>query len=311
MKKWMLLFCIFGIYVTSKAIDHDIAKHIIDIRNNLLSQKFLCEMLLAEQFKQVGYLEICNNKHGTETFNSLYAYFDELIEFLQTNPVWAQKLYSAKERFIRSKDRNYYATDFFGFYDESKKEGRSQISFYYSSHFHEFICSNYPEFNQVSKIIRFLDACLEIQKSYENIFEEATAELSLKKIFSSEYGHPPILFKVIKYLPSYIATRPHYDGTVLSLFLDSTDNQSLLLSPYKSSFTVDDFSSPLRKFSRLDNQNSILLIPGTLLREFSIYPTPHIVAQSGKVRYSTIAFAMRPNYIPPKNEFSPLPNFKH
>ncbi len=53
--------------------------------------------------------------------------FDELIGFLQTNPVWAQKLYSAKERFIRSKDRNYYSTDFFGFYDESEKQGRSQF----------------------------------------------------------------------------------------------------------------------------------------------------------------------------------------
>ena len=82
----------------------------------------------------------------------------------------------------------------------------------------------------------------------------------------------------------------------------------LLINPH---YTVDDFSSPLREFSRSHNQNSILLIPGVLLTEFSIYPTPHIVAQSGKIRYATIAFAMRPNYIPQKIEFSPLPNFKH
>ena len=277
----------------------------------LFAFQSLCAIPLAEQFKQAGYVEICDKKHGTATFDSLYAYFDELIEFLQTNPVWAQKLYSAKERFIRSKDRNYYSTDFFGFYDESEREGRSQISFYYSTHFHEFICSHYPEFNQVPEIIRFFEACREIQKPYGNLFDEAAAELGLETIFSSKYGHPPILFKVIKYLPSYIATRPHYDGTAFSLFLDSTDNQSLLLSPYKSSFTVDDFSSPLRKFSRAHNQNSILLIPGVLLTEFSIYPTPHIVTQSGKIRYATIAFAMRPNYIPQKTEFSPLPNFKH
>ncbi|WP_068469925.1 hypothetical protein [Candidatus Protochlamydia phocaeensis] len=265
---------------------------------------------LAEQFKQTGYVEICNKEHGTATFDSLYASFDELIEFLQTNPVWAQKLYAAKERFIRSKDRHYYSTDFFGFYDESKREGRSQISFYYSTHFHEFICSHYPEFNQVPEIIRFFDACHEIQKPYGNLFDEAAAELGLEAIFSSEYGQPPILFKIIKYLPSYFATRPHYDGTAFSLFLDSTDNQSLLLSPYKSSFTVEDFSSPLREFSRGDNQNSILLIPGVLLAEFSIYPTPHIVVQNGKIRYATVAFAMRPNCIPQKTEFSSLPDFK-
>lgn len=260
---------------------------------------------LLEQFKKIGYVEICNDKHGAATFDSLYAYFDELIEFLQTNPVWAQKLYIAKERFIRSKERNYYSTNFFGFYDESSRKEKCLISFYYSTHFHEFICSHYPEFNEVPQIVGFLEACLKIQKPYGNLFDEIAAELGLETIFSSEYNSPPILFKVIKYLPSYIATRPHYDGTAFSLFLDSTDNQSLLLSPYKSSFTMNDFSSPPREC----NQNSILLIPGMLLAEFSIYPTPHIVTQSGKIRYATIAFAMRPNYTPQKIELSPLPNF--
>jgi len=262
-------------------------------------------MPLAEQFKRNGYVEICPQKQAAATFDSLYAYFDELIELLQTNPVWAQKLFSAKERFIRSKNKNYYSTNFFGFYDESK--GRSQISFYYSTHFHEFICSHFPELNWAPEIIRFFEACLEIQKPYGRLFDETAAELGLETIFSSKLEHPPLLLKVVKYLPSYIATRPHYDGTAFSLFLDSTDNQSLLLSPYKNSLTVDDFSSPQREFSRW--QNSTLLIPGSLLTEFSIFPTPHIVAQSGKIRYATIAFAMRPNYIHPKFEYSPLPNF--
>ncbi len=265
----------------------------------------LCAIPFAEQFKHAGYVEICDQKQHAKTFNSLYASFDEFIEFLQTSPVWVQKLYIAKERFIRSKDRNYYSTDFFGLYDDSKKEGRGQISFYYSTHFHEFICSRYPEFNHVPEIIRFFEACLEIQKPYGNLFEKVAAELGLKTIFSSVYGQPPILFKVVKYFPSYIARTPHYDGTAFSLFLDSTDNESLLLSPYQSSFTVDDFSSPKREFS-----NSILLIPGVLLTEFSIYPTPHIVVHRGKIRYATIAFAMRPHYVPQKTEHSPLPNFQ-
>jgi hypothetical protein len=269
----------------------------------------LCAASLAEQFKQRGYLEICDEKHGAATFDSLYADFDKLIKFLQINPFWAQQLYNAKERFIRSKDRNYYSTYFFGFYDESGRKGRSQISFYYSPHFHEFLCTHFPEFSRIPEIIRFFDACLEIQKPYGNLFDEAARGLGLETIFSSKYDHPPILFKVIKYFPSYIATRPHYDGTAFSLLLDSTDNQSLLLSPYKSSFTVEDFSSPPREFARCDNRNSILLIPGALLTEFSIYPTPHIVVQSGKIRYATVAFAMRPNYTPQKNELSPLPSF--
>ncbi len=264
---------------------------------------------LKEAFQTRGYVEICDKNQGTTAFDTLYGYFDELIDFLQTHKTWAHKLYNAKERFIRSKNQSYYSTDFFGLYDESERAGRRQISFYYSSHFHEFLLSFYPECNQVPEITRFFEACLALQKSYGDLFQEAALELNLETVFASEYGHPPILLKLVKYFPSYIATKPHYDGTVFSLFLDSTDNESLLLSPYKLSFTMDDFSSPQREFVRTSDQSSILLIPGTLLTEFSIYPTPHIVLQSGTTRYATIAFAMRPNYSSKKFEYSPLPNF--
>lgn len=275
----------------------------------LLLFQVLCAIPLAEQFKQVGYVEICDTIHGAADFDALYARFDELIDFLQANPRWMQKLYIAKERFIRSKERAYYSTDFFGFYDDSKNQGAGQISFYYSIHFHECICSYCPEFKQVPQIIDFLKACSDIQQSYADIFEQAALELHLDSLFSCNYGRPPILFKVVKYLPSYIPTKPHYDGTAFSLFLDSTDMQSLLLSPYKSVFTVDDFSIPVRNFSRSNNQNSMLLIPGAFLKEFSIGPTPHIVMQSGNVRHAAIAFAMRPNYNCQNNNFSSLPCF--
>ena len=226
----------------------------------------LCHASLVEQFERRGYVEICDQKR----IDSLYAHFDALIECLQTNPVLTHKLYSAKERFIRLRERDYYSTDFFGFYDESKSLGRGQISFYYSSYFHEWIRSRYPELNRVAEITRFLEACFEVQKRYEDLFVNAAAELGVETLFDSEYGKVPILFKVVKYLPSYIAARPHYDGTAFSLFLDSTDNESLLLSPYKSTFGIEDFSTPQRDFPRGE---SILLIPGTLLAEFGIYPT--------------------------------------
>src|SRR5437667_1681452 len=125
----------------------------------------ICTTSLKEQFSQVGYVEICDKNHGVATYNSLYACFDKLIIFRQENPAWAQKLYIAKERFIRSEDKHYYSTDFFGFYDESEREGRSQISFYYSTHFQDFVFSHYKEFKQVSQIIKFFSKCLEIQQS--------------------------------------------------------------------------------------------------------------------------------------------------
>jgi hypothetical protein len=286
----------------------------MDILFSLLILLFTFQSLdassLAEQFKKTGYVEICDETHTEATFDTLYAHFDKLIDFLQTYPIWRQKLYSAKERFIRSKQRNSYCTDFFGFYDESEREDRRQINFYYSPHFHEFICSHYPEFNQALEIIRFFEFCYTIQNSYEKLFNDAAVDLGLKPILSSNSEQPAILFKVIKYFPSYTAIRPHYDGTLFSLFLHSTDNQSLLLSPYKSSFTLDDFSFPKRVFTKEHNQNSILLIPGALLTEFSIYPTPHIVISSGKVRYATIAFALKACDSPKKVMLSPLPSFR-
>ena len=262
----------------------------------------------ADQLKDVGYVEFCNNHHGVVAFDSLYQKFDLFIEFLQKNPAWVHKLYAAKERFIRSKNRNYYSTDIFGFYDESEKIGRHQISFYYSTLFHEFICSSYKEFNQVPEIIQFFQACCNIQQPYGNVFDEVAVEVGIANIFND--GHPPILLKIVKYFPNYSPCEPHYDGSVFTLFLDSTNNQALLLSPYKSSLLVDDFVVPIRKFTRLDYQNSMMLIPGTLVTEFFIYPTPHIVLASEDTRYATIAFAMRPNYVQQKIEFSSLPNFK-
>jgi hypothetical protein len=267
-------------------------------------------MSLAQQFKQVGYAEIYDTRHNVKDFDFLYACFDDFIQYVQEHPSWAQKLYAAKERFIRLKEKNYYSTDIFGFYDESQRGSRSQISFYYSIHLHQCICLCYPEVYQVSQINRFLQACYEIQQPYVDLFTQAAAELGLGNIFDSPHGHPPILFKVIKYLPSYAPTRPHYDGTVFSLFLDSTDNNSLLVSAYKSSLMAGDFAPPLRKFSRWDTPHSMLLAPGSLLADFSIYPTPHVVQKSGAIRYAAIAFAMRPDYVPPKYEFAHLPVLK-
>lgn len=239
------------------------------------------------QFKESGFAEI---HQETESFDSFYASFDTFIDFLQNNPIFAQKLYISKERFIRTKERNSYSTDFFGFFDESKKEGRNQIAFYYSTHFHEFIAS---QFSKIPEIIDFLDACREKQNSYENQVQMITEEMGLET---------SILFKVIKYLPSYAVTKPHYDGSAFSLFLDSSDNQSLLISPFGESLVVEDFFS-------LKRNNTILAIPGTMLTEFLIYPTPHIVIKSGKTRYATIAFAMRPNYTQERMELPLLPNF--
>lgn len=269
----------------------------------------LCAVSLAQVFEQSGYVELCNNKHKAAMFDALYLYFDALIELFQAQPVLAKKLYIAKESFIRSKERNYYSTDVFGFYDESEKPGRSQISFYYSTHFHQYLSSCYKECHQYPQIINFLQACSEIETLYTQVFEQAADQLGASSVFDACDGRPPILFKVIKYLPDYVATRPHYDGTVFSLFLDSTNNQSLLLSPYQASYTVKDFIAPLPASSAWCQRNSMLLIPGTLLQDFAINPTPHIVASTGTIRYASIAFAMRPFYTAQNNDFTPLPNF--
>lgn len=263
---------------------------------------------LADQFKQQGYVEMCGAQ-GSEVFDRLYTCFDELIIFLSDNPSWHHKLYSAKERFIRSKEKDFYSTDFFGFYNESEIRGRRQISFYYSLYFHNFIRMHYPDILGVPQIAAFFELCRNIQNPCGEIFYAAARQLGLELIFCGAHNNPPVLLKVIKYLASYSSQLPHYDGTAFSLFLDSTDNQSLLLSAYKPSLCVDDFYAPSRFFARHIDQSSHLLIPGSLLTEFSLYPTPHIVVGSGKTRYATIAFAMRPDFVCQKSDLALLPNF--
>lgn len=263
----------------------------------------LSALPLAEQFVQAGFLEIKDSSQGSQAYDYLYVTFDEFTRYLQKNPALKQKLFLLKERFIRTKERNLYSTDFFGLFDESERKGRHQIAFYYSTHFHTFITSNYPEIDQIPEMKTFLEACREIQKPYGDLFEKALQELALPA------DPPSLLFKVVKYLPDYSASKPHYDGSLLTLFLDSTDNDSLLLSPYKNPLNRDDFFSAVRVFERKCNQNSILLIPGAHLTEFSIYPTPHIVLQSGKIRYAAIAFAMKPYHLFHPIELTPLPSF--
>lgn len=266
---------------------------------------------MIEQLGQQGYIELYDQKHDAKAFDTLYEYFDEFITFLQAHPKWAHNIYQAKERFIRSKDKDLYSSDICGFYDESKKIKRSQISFYYSTHFHALICSLYPEIYQIPQLISFLQACYAIEQPYEELLHQISIEMGVQDVFISADNHCPLLLKVIKYLPSYTPYQPHYDGSVITLFLDSTENQALALAPYRSSYSIDDFYVPLRKFNRYDHQRSMLLIPGTLLTEFAIYPTPHIVIPSGKIRYAAIAFGMRPHYSACSTEFSILPNFKN
>lgn len=254
---------------------------------------------LAEQFQQWGYAELSHKNNDATTFERLYAAFDELVVCCQTHPALAHKLCAAKERFIRSKIQQYYGTDFFGFYDESQRPVRNQVSFYYSTHFHDFICTHFPELKKIPVLMQFLDLCHEVQQPYQQVFKSAAAELGLVTLWPTDV---PILFKVVKYLPGYSVSKPHYDGTALSIFAHSTDNASLRIAAYTNPLTVDDFFCPTR-----NNQNSILLVPGTLLAEHAIWPTPHIVLPSRSIRYATIAFAMRPEYVAAKIAFADLP----
>ncbi|MFN4174296.1 MAG: hypothetical protein ACK4HV_04240 [Parachlamydiaceae bacterium] len=267
----------------------------------ILTCHSLCGMSLKEQFIQFGYHEIDQEK---KDYDRLYRYFDELIEMLQSNKALQQKLYNAKERYIRSKERHLYMTDYMGLFDESEKEGKRQISFYYSIHFHTFLFSNYPELRELPPLACFFAACLEIQTAACPHFENAVNALELGEIFSLSSGQPPILIKVVKYLSSYFPRKPHYDGTALTLFLDSTDDSSLYLSPYKPPFKISDFILPKRAY-----KHSILLIPGSWLKEFKIEPTPHIVLKSDKTRYAAVAFLMRPYFKPASLHLAELPEF--
>lgn len=272
-----------------------------------LTSALSCFGSLKEAFNQDGYWEICDEQHGSQTYDVFYEKFEEVIVFLEKNPRWKQKLDEAKERFIRSKDKACYGTDICGFYEESKT--RQQIAFYYSAHFHRFIVNQYKEFNKAPVLLHFLEACHAIEKRYDEIIQSAFNSLSIEPSGFLEDLKAPRILKVIKYLPSYYPIMPHYDGSIFSFLLDSTDATSLLLSPYKSSFVREDFKVPERTFLRKEDQNSILLLPGAFLKQLGINPTPHVVVQSGKTRYATVLFVMRPGVSSSQIANTALPYF--
>lgn len=264
---------------------------------------------IQEDFAKHGYTLQENPCDSNATFERLYAAFDELISFLQTNAPSRHALYRAKEQFIRSREKEIYSTDFFGFYDESSTPQRGQVAFYYSLHFHKFIQCRYPTLYQAAPICHFMELCFQMQQPLGDFFHKVAHLLDEPKLFSPCLS-PPILFKLVKYLSSYTAKMPHYDGTAFSLFLHSTDPTALRLSPYRTSFSIEDFTSPYTQEETKSDISTVVLIPGSLLTEFSIYPTPHIVLQNGTTRYATIAFAMRPYHTSRKIPFSTLPLFK-
>lgn len=260
---------------------------------------------LAEQFQQSGYAQVdyalfaTNLDDATVTCAHLYQSFDELIVFLQTNPAWAQKLYCAKERFLRSKWKDLYSTDFFGLYDESERKGRHQISFYYSVHFHDFLEMYYPDIMQVPTIAQFLAMCRIIQQPCTALFSWVQDDLQYHD------HHLSVLLKVMKYFPDYAPVKPHYDGSVVTCFLDSTDTHSLLVARYGTSLTPGNFIIPNRALFA----KTMLVIPGAFLSKPDLYPTPHIVVYSGQTRYATIAFGMPDNYKSTKQQWASLPDF--
>lgn len=266
---------------------------------------------LAEQLQVFGYAEIADYQaQAAHTFDMLYFYFDQLVDFLQENPACKQKLYLAKERFIRSKSSSFYGTDFFGLYDQSHIPSKAQIAFYYSVSFHQFLMTHFQELYNIPALHNFLEACYAIQEPSHDLFFYAAEELQLNTMFRLQHQEDiPILYKIVKYLPHYMHTKPHYDGTVFSLFLHSTDPQAVLVAPYQELLTIEAFKAPVRTLSNLDAQQSMILILGGLLTDYGMYPTPHIVVATGQTRYATIAFAMRPHYIRPKIEFAALPSF--
>ncbi len=275
----------------------------------LYPSHLVCEISLLQECKQVGYVEICDTLHTNATFTTLYASFEHCIQFLQAHPVWVQKLYIAKEAFLRSKYKNYYATDIFGWYDESHVQGRRQIAFYYSVHFHQFVIAHCPELRTIPAIIDFFSLCYALQQSYEELSMFVAHGLGIQDLFACTDGKPPLLLKLVTYLPSYYPTRPHYDGSAFTLLCDSTDHQSLLVASYQPALTANDFFVPRKTLLQSCDSSSIIVIPGSFITDFSIYPTPHVVQHSGVTRYATIIFAMRPYYTPEKKEFCALPIF--
>lgn len=268
---------------------------------------FLCLILsifsleasqLLPGLQQRGYVEICNETHGAESFDNLYLAFDAFIKFVDTHSEARKKLAAAKSQFWDTDIGKFYGTPFVGYADESKLTHRKLYYFYYSSDFHNFLLTRYSKIMQGSpEILQFLDLCRAITNSSIEMFGNAIEELAIDPLFSSTENRLPVLLKVVKYLPAS-CTVAHFDASALTLMLDSTDLDSLVFSPYMETIASSDFFAPSRQYSRSVQSSSCLLISGKFLtaKDIPINPTPHAALRKDTIRHAAIAFALIPYY---------------
>jgi len=275
---------------------------------SLLFTCFLHANPLLKDFEEKGYSEIVNEKQGSVFYDQLYRSFDRMIGRVTKDSSLRKKLAMAKNRFWKTELGQFYATPFVGYGDDSKLSYRKLYYFYYSTDFHDFLKVQYPEILENLDIREFLTLCREITVSSMSIFERTREELSVGALLDSPFNRLPLLLKIVKYLPGS-STVPHFDASAFSLFLDSTDHQSLLLAPYKETIEVFDFFVPPRQYPRLAFSSSSLLIPGKFLQgqEPYINPTPHAALRNDSIRYSVIAFCVVPFKQPVNGSLPSMP----
>jgi hypothetical protein len=247
------------------------------------------------------------NEHcGRKYFAQVYSQFDHFIDFIESDPEWAQTLYKIDCAYAKSHENSLYGLPPIGYVDDTKSGKSKKKYFHFSDEYFDYIEKNCPELiSESEELGQLFQSLKDISKISKMLFEEAIQSIGqsvdLSKAMYTDDGKLLTLIKVVRYDPSELAaSNAHFDFSGLSFLFDnseSDDCESLLISPYKNPIAVEDFHVPFRQYKKDDSKSSLLLIPGLALQhcDVPIHPTPHAVKQQNKTRYAIIVFAMAPN----------------
>jgi hypothetical protein len=259
---------------------------------------------IVDSFEKQGYYELLNENMGSSSFDLLYEEYDYYIEQENKNPTWSGVMASLNKEYSKILAPQIHSSPLIGYRSEHCTPGL--VSFYYSEDYHKFLLKH-PRYKEIGseKLEAFLNHLHLIWENLHHQMEQIINDLEnsypIKKVLYNKDNKLLFQVKVLRYIPSKpVPIRGHFDFTGLTFLVDNNEGnkESLLLSPFRDSFSVSDFLPPNRYIPRQATSSSILLIPGAFLKycKLPINPTAHLILKSPHVRYSIVAFALLPKH---------------
>jgi len=259
-------------------------------------------MSIVDDFRLKGFSiieeECCHNFN----FSKLYNEFDKFVEFMETDKGKIIAKQTGEEwNFASLSD---YMWTIPGFKDKRGISGVEPRVYFWGSSEYALLLRKKMLTNQLASEAKFLYTFSQLYEFCITIFQVCIDSIQSEfgfnnKLYNSK-GKLSFYLRILRYDTSNgVTANPHYDKSVLSLNLHSSDIENCFVIGTKAqdnNFSWANYASP--------NQGSIsktVVYPGLCFNECfeaGILASPHAVLRfkNGKNRFACVAFLFLPEY---------------